>query len=610
MRKLMLIAVGLLLILPVTALAQGYAEMPADAKILEFGVAGSPYADLEPGIRGGTMYISTFTNPKKWNDVTAHETSTTTYTNQMGRPLVNRNPITMALEPDLAKSWDVSADNLTITFHLRHGIKWSDGMDLTADDVIFTFNDLILNEDVETDQRDGLELPDGTFPVFEKVDDYTVKVTTSVVFRPIFDALGVNIWPKHKLAQYVHKLNPDVPAGTFNGVWGLGEEADLVGLGPFIVESYTPDQQIVMKRNPYYYYYDQNGTQLPYFDKYVTLIVASQDVELLKFRNGETYAWACRPSDVPLLKSEAAAKGFDVLIGAGVFGTLWISFNEDYGLGEGDSVKDQLRGLFRDVRFRKAVSHAMDKESIINNIYNGLAKPQWSFVSVNSPFYGGRDYYGGPVTEKNAVTYEYDLSKARALLDEIGIRDTNGDGWREFPDGSIVEFELNTNAGNTTREAFCLIMAEDLKKIGIKANTNFIDFNTLVTRLLGGTLYEAVVLGLTGGVEPHGGSNVQPSCGGLHFWHYSGCEEAYDSEVRMNELFDLGAGTLDNDEAFGYYLEAQKLDAEETLGMLYSVNQAFPFVAYDFVGNYGYANPYAHPLTYRGLGWDIIYMKG
>ena len=609
MKRLLLIGIGLLLVLPVVALAQGYGdEIPADAKIIEFGVG--PYEGLESGVRGGTMYTSIFGNPKKWNDVTAQETSTTRYTNQMGRPLVNRNPVSKALEPDLAKSWDVSEDGLTITFHLRRGIKFSNGVECTADDVIFTLNDLILNEDVETDSRDGLELPDGSYPVFEKVDDYTVRVTTSVVFRPILNQLSINIWPKHKLAQYVHKLNPDVPAGTFNGVWGLGEEEDLVGLGPYIVESYAPDQQIVMVRNPYYYYYDQNGTQLPYFDKYVILIVASQDVELLKFRNEETYAWACRPADVPLLKGEAAAKGFNVLIGEGVFGTLWVTFNEDYGLGEGDPQKDQLRGLFRDLRYRQAVSHAMDKVSIINNIYNGLAQPQWSFVSTSSPFYGGRDYYGGPVTENNAVTYEYDLAKASALLDDIGILDTNGDGWREFADGSIVEFELNTNAGNTEREAFCLILAEDLAKIGIKANTNFVDFNSLVNKLLGGTLYEACVLGLTGGVEPHGSSNVQPSGGGLHFWHYSGSEEPYDTEVRMDELFDLGAGTLDNDKAFGYYLEAQKLFAEQTLGMIFSVNQAFTFVAYDFVGNWQYANPYAHPLTYRGLGWDIIYMKG
>ena len=611
MKRLLLVMAGLLLVFSVSAtvFAQGYETMPADAKIVELGVEGSGYEVLEPGVRGGIMYTSTFTNPKKWNSVTAHETSTTVYTNQMFRSLVQRHPLTLVHEPELAKSIDVSEDGKTLIFHLRE-IKWSDGVDFTADDVVFSFNDLYYNEDVETDTRDSLELPDGTFPVVEKVDDHTVKVTLSMAFRPVLAALENGlIMPKHKLAQHVHKLNPDVPAGTFNEVWGFGEEEDLVGLGPYIVESYTPDQQVVMTRNPYYYVYDQNGAQLPYCDKYVLLVVASQDVELLKFRNEETYAWACRPSDVPILKREEATKGFEVKILGGVFGTLWITFNEDYGLGEDDPAKDQLRGLFRDIRFRKAMAHAMDKQTIINNLYNGLAKPQWSFVSTSSPFYGGRESYGGPVTEANAVTYEYDLAKANALLDEIGILDADGDGYRDFTDGTTVEFELNTNAGNTLREGFCLIMAEDFERLGLKVNVNFVDFNTLVTRLLGATLYQAVVLGLTGGVEPNDGANVQGSCGGLHFWHYSGCDEPYEDEKRMDELFDLAASTMDNDKAFEYYLEAQKLFAEQSLGMVFSVNQAFTFSVYNIVGNAEVISTYATPTNYRGLTWDLVYLK-
>jgi len=501
MKKFVLVLLGLLLAFSTLALAQGYATMPADAKIVDLGVAGSPYENLQPGVQGGTFYIASISNPKKWNHVTSHETSTTQYTSQMFKGLTDINPVTGALEPELAKSWDISDDGLTITFHLRQGIKWSDCEPFTADDVVFTFNDLIFNEDVETDTRDILTLPDDSYPVVTKVDDYTVQVTMSVIFRPILNAIGTAIMPKHKLAQYVHKLNPDVPAGTFNGTWGLDTDpSELAGLGPFMVESYTPDQNVIMVRNPYYYHYDQNGVQLPYVDKYVILTVASQDVSLLKFRNGELDALAIRPSDVPILKSEEAQKNFKVLLGKGGYGTLWIAFNQD-------AENEQLKTLFRDIRFRKAVAYAMDKQTIINNLYNGLAVPQWSQTSMPSPFYAGRDYYGGPITENNAVRYEYDLTKAAALLDEIGIVDTDGDGVREFADGTPVEFALETNAGNTLREGFCLIMQEDLAKIGIKANFNPIDFNTLVNKLFSSTT-EAVVLGLTGGDEPNNGANV------------------------------------------------------------------------------------------------------
>jgi len=603
MKKFVLVLLGLLLAFSTLALAQGYATMPEDAKIVDLGVAGSPYENLQPGVRGGTFYIASISNPKKWNHVTSHETSTTQYTSQMFKGLTDINPVSGALEPELAKSWDISDDGLSITFHLRQGIKWSDGEPFTADDVVFTFNDLIFNEDVETDTRDILTLPDDSYPVVTKVDDYTVQVSMSTIFRPILNAIGTAIMPKHKLAQYVHKLNPDVPAGTFNGTWGLDTDpSELAGLGPFMVESYTPDQNVIMVRNPYYYHYDQNGVQLPYVDKYVILTVASQDVSLLKFRNGELDALGIRPSDVPILKSEEAQKDFTVLLGKGGYGTLWIAFNQD-------AENEQLKGLFRDLRFRKAMAHAMDKQAIIDNLYNGLAVPQWSQTSMPSPFYAGRDYYGGPITENNAVRYEYDLTKAAALLDEIGIVDTDGDGVREFADGTPVEFALETNAGNTLREGFCLIMQEDMAKIGIKANFNPIDFNTLVNKLFSSTT-EAVVLGLTGGDEPNSGANVYKHDGGLHFWHYSAADgDIYEVEKKIDDLYNQGVSTYDNDEAFEIYKEFQILFATEDLGMINSVNQQFTYAIYNKVGNKEIASVTATPSGANGLAWDLVYFK-
>jgi peptide/nickel transport system substrate-binding protein len=206
MKKLVLVMAALLVVFSASAIvmAQGYDAQPADAKIIPLGVAGTAYENQEPGVRGGTFYCASISDPKKWNYVTAHETSTTQYTNMMLRGLVDNNPVTGALEPELAKSWDVSEDNLEITFHLREGLKWSDGEPFTADDVVFSFNDLYYNEDVETDSRDVLILPDDTYPVVEKVDDYTVKVTLSMIFRPVLNAIGMPILPEHAVAQYVH----------------------------------------------------------------------------------------------------------------------------------------------------------------------------------------------------------------------------------------------------------------------------------------------------------------------------------------------------------------------------------------------------------------------
>ena len=475
--------------------------------------------------------------------------------------------------------------------------------------MLFTFNDLYYNEDIDTNTRDVLQLPDGTYPQVEKIDDYAVRVTLSMPFRPIFSALGASILPRHKLAQYVHKLNPDVPVDTFNGVWGIDTDpSELVGMGPFMVAEYEADQYVVLERNPYYYHYDPNGVQLPYLDRYIVNIVLNQDVTMLKFLNHEIHAFGPRAEDLGILVERAARDEFTVLVDPDVpnFGTSWIGINQDVGLAE--ETDENLRSLFRDIRFRKAIAHAVDKNSIISNVYNDLAVPQWSPVSYLSPFYAGRTHYGGPVTEESAVVYEFALDKSAALLDEIGIVDADGDGWRDFADGSPLEFEFNTNP-STTREAICLIITEDLREIGLNVNFQPIDFNTLVTRLTT-SMIEMVLLGLTGGTEPNSGANVYRSTGGLHFWHYSGgAEDLYDVEARIDELLAAGVATYDNDEAFDIYREYQILLTEADLGLIYTVNPTFSYAYYDEVGNGNIANPIATPSGGNGLTMDLVFLK-
>ena len=580
-----------------------------DIVVVPIGVEGTSYAHLEPGPPGGTLSISSITNPKSWNSVTSNENSTTQYTSMMLRGLVDIDPNNAAVVPELVKSWETSDDGLTLTFHLRRGLRWSDGTPFTADDVLFTYNDLYLNPDVDTNTRDILQLPDGTFPQFERIDDYTVRVTLSIPFRPIFSALGSVILPRHKLAEFVHKLNPDVTAETFNAVWGIDTDpSELVGMGPFLIERYEADQFVILRRNPYYYHYDPNGVQLPYVDRYIVHIVLNQDVSLLKFLNHELHVLAPRAEDVGSLVEKSGRAGFAVLVDPDVpvFGTSWIGINQDVGLAE--DTDENLRALFRDIRFREAIAHAIDKDSIISNVYTYLAVPQWSPVSYLSPFYAGRTHYGGPVTEENAVAYEFDLSKSTALLDRIGIVDADGDGWRDFADGSPLEIEFNTNP-NTTREAICLIVTENLRQIGLNVTFQPIDFNTLVTRLTT-SMIEMVLLGLGGGTEPNSGANVYRSTGGLHFWHYSaGAEDLYDVEARIDELLAAGVATYDNDEAFEIYKEYQTLFTESDLGLIFTVNPTFAYAYYNEVGNGNVANPIATPSGGNGLTMELVYIK-
>jgi peptide/nickel transport system substrate-binding protein len=242
-------------------------------------------------------------------------------------------------------------------------------------------------------------------------------------------------------------------------------------------------------------------------------------------------------------------------------------------------------------------AHAIDKESIIENIYNGLAIPQWSPVSIPSPYYDKSESF---------TKYEYSLQRAAQLLDEIGLKDIDGDGVRNITDEFLknfadpedrptdltpfgpekdreLEFTLATNSGNQIREKIVSLLVNDFAKIGVKANARPVDFNALVNQLTTST-FEAMVLGLTGSPEPNNGSNVWKTNGRLHFWRYSSKEKPPAWEKRVDELFDLGATTFDDEEVKRIYKEFQQI-VSENLPYIYLVNQQFLYASKAGLGN-------------------------
>jgi len=576
MRKILAL-LGVLALVSLGALAQEY-------KVVPFGEGD--WANLTVGKYGGYLVVGTWNNPKTFNHHIAQETSSTDITSQLHAGLTEVNPITDKVEPALAKSWEISEDGLTITFHLRQGLQWSDGEPFTADDVVFTFNGVIFNEDVRTDYRDVL-MVEGQLPTCEKVDDYTVKFTLAAPFRPFLRQIGGAIYPAHKLKNLSRVYNPDADPEALNSVWGVDTPPEeIVGMGPFRLKEFIPDQLVVLERNPYYWKVDPQGNRLPYLDGIKFVIVGGADAEMLKFRNGELDVYAPRPEDLSTLIAEAEQKGFEVRIDPTkpMFGTTWIVFNQD-------CPNEKLKEYFRMVEFRRAMAHLVDKQSIIDNVYLGLAVPQWSPVSILSPFYA----------PEVVAKYEYDPDAAAQLLDQIGLVDQNGDGWRDLPDGTTFEFELNTNVGNTVREQICQIFADDCAKVGIKVNFNPINFNALVTKLLGSE-YEAVLLGLTGSSEPNSGANVYRSCGGLHFWRYSECENPRPFQQRIDELYDLGVKTYDFDEAYQYYAEFQKLFSEN-VDLIFTVNMVFRYALYKNLKNTAEFSPLAQALGFSEYLW-------
>lgn len=548
-RKAIISVILTVMLVFLVGLAQG--NLTPNPRVLPIGQEDTAWKDLRVGKYGGQLVRATTDNPKTFNYHVAQETTSSDPMTLVLEGLVDLDPITHEVIPALAESWDISDDKLEITFKLREGVLWTDGEEFTADDVVFTFRDVVFNEDVETDYRDVLKVA-GELPTVEKLGKYKVKFTTKEPFRPFLRQIGDAIYPEHILADEVHKLNPDVPAGNFNKAWGPDTPPEeIVGLGRFKLKQFTTDQAIVFEKNPYYWKADPEGNQLPYLEGWKYVIVRDRNVEMLKFRNGEIDYLAPRAEDIPILAQEAAEKDFSVEVRMDQpdYGTRYLSINQD--------VEDEeLRKAFRQVKFRQAIAHAMDRETMINNIDMGMAVPQWGPISIPSPFYN-ETYEGTQCVAK----YEYDLEKANTMLDELGYKDTDGDGWRNLTLDRNFVVNLTTNVGNTVRVDFCNLIIEDLKKIGIKVNFKPIKFNALVSQLLGAQ-YQMVVIGFTGGDEPYSGRNIYASEGGLHFWHYSAAEDPYPREKRIDELFDKSVMTYDDEKAKEYFCEFQKLFTE------------------------------------------------
>lgn len=489
---------------------------------------------------GGSFVIDTISDPKSFNPVLAKETSTTMVTGFLFEGLTQTNPFSTEPEPKLAKSWEYSSDGKVWTFKLREGVKWFDGKPLTADDVVFTYNDLYYNPEIPTSSRDILTI-DGKKIKVEKVDNLTVRFTLPKPFAPLLHAAAADILPKHI-------VEPMVKAKTFNSAWGINAALDkIVGTGPFILSEYVPSQRVVLKRNPDYWKKDAAGNKLPYLDKIVILIVPDQNSSILKFQAGETDMITIRGEDYAVLKPKEAKGNFTIYNTGPTFSSSFLCFNQNP-----KAIPQHKWKWFTNKKFRQALAHAIDKESIINNVMAGFAIPEDSSLTPASKF------FFNPGVKK----YEYNLEKAKALLSEGGFKYKGG----RLYDGENhpVEFTLFTNSENNVRVNMGNVIKSDIDKLGIKVNFVPIQFNAMITRIDATYDWEAIIIGLTGGVEPHEGRNVWHSSGQLHMWFPKQKKPATEWEAEVDRLYEQGATELDKEKRRKIYYRWQEIIAEES----------------------------------------------
>jgi peptide/nickel transport system substrate-binding protein len=392
--------------------------------------------------------------------------------------------------PNLAMSWEWSEDGKQLTMHLIEGAYWSDGVPFTADDVMFTWEGYVLDENVNTTHHIDAWTWDGQPASLEKVDDYTIRFTFPVS-KPLdmwylLAEDAFHVMPAHQLQPLHPKWSTADPKPTYvDFANALGpNDLPLVTMGPWVITEYKTDELMIMRRNPYYWKVDEQGNQLPYIDEIQyrkgptgigrDLCTIAGDCDQMNLENPSTFVEA-------MVQAEKPDATYTVTWGPETLG-YYVEFNYSLQLGvEGDR-DTALRELFRDLRFRQALSYATDREGIAQSIMRG------PFLRA---FAGGL-FPGSPEFNKDSVVYyPYDVASANILLDEIGLKDTNGDGVREWTDGPAagepVIIQLTANQDQAESRSIAEALVNLWGAVGIQINMRLVDAATRVNAVEAGT---------------------------------------------------------------------------------------------------------------------------
>ncbi len=369
----------------------------------------------------------------------------------------------LTLGPGLAESWESNADASVWTFHFRKGLKWSDGKPWTTADIMFWWNDMVLDSDFSEGIPDEARSGKGTVAKFAAPDDYTLVITYDAPSPMVPDMIAnwVNrgiaaTWmePKHYMQQFHPKYNKSVGKDwttTFDEKRNTVFNPDTPTMGGWQLASYSEGRATTWKRNPYYWVVDQAGNQLPYLDGLNFRVVENIETRKLQIQSGQ-FDQVHGPfnsltlGDISGLKRSQAKSGMKMLLWDSGSGTGSIFFfNQDYD-------EPGMRALIRKPEFRQALSLAYDRGEARKSIYFDTGTPTTGgYGPKTREFHRGN----GPQEYKQwrESWVKFDPERAKSMLDKLGVVDKDGDGKREKPDGSKLVVRLNYPADiDTTGE--------------------------------------------------------------------------------------------------------------------------------------------------------------
>ena len=431
---------------------------------------------------------------------------------------------------DLAESWDISADGLVITFHLRKGVKWADGVEFTVDDVMFGYKTIIDEKTPTAYSEDFRQVKKA-----EVLDKHTFRVTYEKPFAPALTSWGnLAILPKHLLE------GKDITKSD------LGRNP--IGMGPYRLKKWAAGQELVL--DSYQDYFEGR----PYIDHYIYRVIPDSATMFLELQAGGIDMMGLTPIQYTKQTNTDFFKGNFQKFRYPTFAYTHMAFNLRHP-------------FFKDKRVRQAIAYAIDKGEIVDVVLFGLGSPATGpYVPNTWPY------------NPNVKKYEYNPETAKQLLKEAGWEDTDADGILD-KDGTPFKFTILTNMGNTLRKNTATIIQWRLGKIGIKVDIRALEWSAFVNNFIDKKRFEAVILGWSIGLDPDQ----------YDIWHSSKTKEKEFNFISYNnpevdELLEKGRRTFDITERKKAYFRIQEILADELPYIFLYVPDATPIVNARFKG--------------------------
>ncbi|MCZ6601403.1 MAG: ABC transporter substrate-binding protein, partial [Planctomycetota bacterium] len=452
--------------------------------------------------------------------------------------LTRLDPSTGAPVPALAESWRIDPGGKVYTFQIRPDVLWSNRRPFGPEDVLFTLDRLVLSEDIRNPYRELLRVPapgGGGFPRVERVSETEIRLTLPAPFPPLLRALSyIPILPEHR-------LEADLAQGMIHLSWRTSESPrKVVGTGPFTPDEIDPGREVRLRRNPYYWERDRDGSRLPRLDRIIFRVVRDPVQALL---DGEIDLLVADSNRIGEIRPHARGSSID-LLDAGPLGeaTFLVFRHRPTSLGR----------VFAQKKFRQAISHALDRHQMVETIFGGLGRVQRSPISKANPYFHNDEIR----------TYPFDPVLAMRGLDEIGAKDRDRDGVRETPDGQPLSFDILVSVSTNHTFDIALQIEANLRAIGIRARSRPIAPDRLFDAIQSGQ-WDAIVHTIPEAIDPQLLSRIWASDASMHYWNPSQSEPATPWEAEIDQIFRDARRELDDEKRRKLYRRFQEIAAEE-----------------------------------------------